>query len=201
MIWRVGPDASGDLAGNNILWRNCSTMQLHSFRTLQPGKSPEQQPRGYSSAALRQDLQRVRSAWADCQANRHRNAIYGYLSAVYGLVVWWTAEGREIDRARRALRLQRLKVSDREDPFAAIIRCTADPAKADKRTRSKWSRILRYVAAYKPDSEPLDHFIRRKGGINACAARFTRRLGRGTRLRSRSARGFSQWKGLRHQTC
>jgi hypothetical protein len=27
--------------------------------------------------------------------------------------------------------LWRLKVSDREDPFAAIIRCTADPAKAD----------------------------------------------------------------------
>jgi hypothetical protein len=71
--------------------------------------------------------------------------------------------------------LQRLKVSDREDPFAAIIRCTADPAKADKRTRSKWSCVMRYVAAYKLDSEPLDLFIRRKGGINACAARFPQR--------------------------
>jgi hypothetical protein len=28
---------------------------------------------------------------------------------------------------------------------AAIIRCTADPARAGKRTRSKWSRVLRYV--------------------------------------------------------
>jgi hypothetical protein len=63
---------------------------------------------------------------------------------------------------RRALRLGRLEVSDREDPFAAIIRCTADPAKADKRTRSKWSRVMRYAAAYKPNSEPLDQFIRRK---------------------------------------
>jgi hypothetical protein len=53
--------------------------------------------------------------------------------------------------ARRALRLQRLKVSDREDPFAAIIRCTADAAKADKRTRSKWSRVMRYASEYKPD--------------------------------------------------
>jgi MltA specific insert domain len=35
-------------------------------------------------------------------------------------------KGREIGRARRALRLSRLEVSDREDPFAAIIRCTAD---------------------------------------------------------------------------
>jgi hypothetical protein len=139
---------------------------------------------------MRQDLERVRNAWADCQATRDRNAIYGYLSAVYGLVAWWAVEGREIDRARRALRSQRLEVSDREeDPFAAIIRCTADPAKADKRTRSKWSRVMRYAAAYKADSEPLDQFVRRKGGINACAARFTRRLGRGTRLQSRSARG------------
>jgi hypothetical protein len=117
-------------------------------------------------------------AWAECQASRDRNAIYAYLIAVYDLVAWWTAEGREIDRACRALCLQRLKVSDREDPFGAIIRCTADPAKADKRTRSKWSRLMRYAALYKLDSEPLEPFLRRKGGINACAARFTRCLGR-----------------------
>jgi hypothetical protein len=30
---------------------------------------------------------------------------------------------------------------------------------------------------YKPDSELLDQSIKRNGGINACAARFTRRLG------------------------
>jgi hypothetical protein len=77
------------------------------------------------------------------------------------------------------LRLVRLEVSDREDPLACMIRCTADSAKADKRTWSKWSRVMRYAVAYKPDSEPLGQFIRRKGGINACAARFSRSLGRG----------------------
>jgi hypothetical protein len=153
-------------------------MQLHSARTFQPRPSPKEAI-PYSSAAVRQDLERVRNAWEDAQSSRARNAIYGYLSAVYGLVAWWTAEGREADRARRALRLQRLEVSDREDPFAAIIRCTADPARADKRTRSKWSRVMRYAAGNKPDSEALDQFIKRNGGINACAARFTRRLGRG----------------------
>jgi hypothetical protein len=40
-----------------------------------------------------------------------------------------------------------LGVSEREDAFAAIIRRTADPAKADKRTRSKWSRVMRCAAA------------------------------------------------------
>jgi hypothetical protein len=157
-------------------------MQLHSARTFPPRPSPKETI-PYSSAALRQDLERVRGLWDDCQATRDRNAIYGYLNAVFGLVAWWTAEGREVDRARRALRLQRLKVSYREDAFAAVIRCTADPAKADKRTRSKWSRLMRYAAAYKPDSEALDQFIRRKRGINACAARYCRCLGRAAATR------------------
>jgi hypothetical protein len=94
------------------------------------------------------------------------------------LVARWTAEGREVERACRAVRLARLEVFDNEDGFAAIIRCTADPAKADKRTRSKWSHVLRYAAGYKDLAEPLDQFIGRKGGINRCAERFTRRLGR-----------------------
>jgi hypothetical protein len=33
---------------------------------------------------------------------------------------------------------------------------------------------MRYAAAYKSDSEPLDQYVQRKGGINACAARFSR---------------------------
>jgi hypothetical protein len=82
-------------------------------------------------------------------------------------VAWRTAEGREVDGARRALRVPRLDVSEREDSFASIIRCTADPAKADKRTRSKWSRLMRYAVAHKADSEALDRFVRRKGDINA----------------------------------
>jgi hypothetical protein len=138
----------------------------------------------YSREALRQDLARVRVAWDDCQSSRNRDAIYGYLSAVYALVTWWAAEGREIDRGRQALRLQRLEVSDREDAFAAVIRCTADPAKADKRTRSKWSRLLRYADEHKLNSEPLGRFVKRKGGINKCVARFSRRVGRGASPRT-----------------
>jgi hypothetical protein len=150
-------------------------MQPSSLSTFQPKPSPKEAV-PYSNEAMRQDLQRVRNAWDDCQASRDRNAIYRYLTAVYGLMVWWTAEGREVNRARRALRLQRLEVTDREDPFASVIRATADPAKADKRTRSKWSRVMRYAAACRRDSEALDQFIWRKGGINACAARYSRRL-------------------------
>src|SRR5258706_15761126 len=118
--------------------------------------------------ALRQDLLRVRIAWEEriawqeCQSSRDRNAIYGYLSAVFDLVAWWAAEDRAISRAR----------------FAAVILCTADRQKVDKRTRSKWSRVLRYSAEYKPVAEPLAAFVQRKGGINECAARFAQCFGR-----------------------
>jgi hypothetical protein len=132
----------------------------------------------YSREALRQDLLRVRIAWEDCQASRARNAIYGYLSAVFELVMWWRAEDRAISRARWALRLQGLDLPTIDEPFAAVILCTAAREKVDKRTRSKWSRVMRYAAEYKTGAEPPAAFVRRKGGINKCASRFARCLGR-----------------------
>jgi hypothetical protein len=135
----------------------------------------------YSKEALRQDLLRVRNAWEACQSSRDRNAIYGYLSAVFDLVMWWAAQDRAISRARWALRLRGLDLPTTDEPFAAVILCTAERGKVDKRTRSKWSRVLRYAAEYKTSAEPLAAFIQRKGGINKCAERFTRCLGRGGR--------------------
>jgi hypothetical protein len=156
---------------------------MHSYfwLTSSPLREPLQDDIPYTTQALRQDLLRVRSAWEDCQTSRDRNAIYGYLTAVFDIVMWWAAEGRAISRARWALQLQRLDVPTNDEPFAAVILCTSDPGKVDKRTRSKWSRMMRYAMEYKPVAEPLAAFVRREGGINECAARFTRCLGRGGR--------------------
>ena len=106
-------------------------------------KEPVRDDVPYTGEALRQDLLRVRNAWEESQASRKRDAIYTYLTAVFDLVAWWAAENRALERAYKALRLQRMCPFDAEEPFAAIIRCTADPTKCDKRTRSKWSRVLR----------------------------------------------------------
>ena len=141
-------------------------------------KRSAKEPVPYCKQALRQDLARVRNAWDECQSSRDRNAIYGYLTAVFDLVIWWAAEDRAISRARWTLRLQGVDLPTNDEPFAAVILCTADPKKVDKRTRSKWSRMMRYVAEYKINSEPLAVFVQRKGGINKCAARFTRCGGR-----------------------
>jgi hypothetical protein len=132
----------------------------------------------YTKEACERDLERVKEAWDDSQADRRRDAIYGYLRAVYDLVAWWSAERCEVDRARQGLRLRGLRPLPREDVYAAMIRCTADPARADKRTRSKWSRVLRFVQMQKDEKEPLAEFVKRRGGINECAVRYGRCLRR-----------------------
>ena len=133
----------------------------------------------YTKEALERDLERVHDAWDDSQADRRRDAIYGYLQAVHDLVNWWSAEKCEVERMRQAVRLRGLLPWPPEDVYAAMIRCTADPGRVDKRTRSKWSRVMRYVKMEKDEEEALAGFIKRKGGIDECVARFTRRLGRG----------------------
>src|ERR1700731_3182639 len=150
-------------------------------------KKPNQDDVPYTTQALREDLLRVQNAWDESQARRERDAIYIYLTAVFDLVAWWTAENRAVERARKALRLRNIWVSDHIEPFAAIIQYTADPAKVDKRARSKWSRALRYAISRKLVDEPLDQFIQRRGGINECAARLTARTTSVSGMRSRRA--------------
>ena len=133
----------------------------------------------FSTEALKATPLRLQNEWEAVQASRDRNAIYQYLAAVFELVTWWEHDQKEIEYAHRALHLQGHKSVSEPEPFAAVILCTADPKKVDDRMRSKWSRVLRYAAEYKDLDEPLRDFIKRKRGINRCATRFARRLGRG----------------------
>ena len=100
-----------------------------SFLTDDQKPKPEIIP--YSKEAMRQDLDRVRHAWGDCQCRRQRDAIYGYLTAVYDLVTWWAAEQRDVERARRALCSRRLDVPEREDPSL--------PSSGAPPTRPEWT--------------------------------------------------------------
>jgi hypothetical protein len=143
----------------------------------------------FSTDALQANLRRLQGEWEAYQSIRDRDAIYGYLTAVFELVTVWAHEGTAIEYARWALWLRghRSAVVSPE-PFAAVIFCTADRKRADYRTRSKWSRVLRHAAEYKDLDEPLATYIKRKGGINKCAGRYTRRLGRGGRTEAKVTR-------------
>lgn len=134
-----------------------------------------------SDAALNETLARLNGEWDDVQSTRDRDAIYGYLTAVFEVGTWWMQAHKGTEYAGRTLRLSGHSAhAESPEPFAALILCTADGDKVDYRTRSKWSRVLRYAAEFKRWDETLTAFVKRKGGINKCASRFARRLGRAT---------------------
>ena len=146
-----------------------------SLQTLNPNQRDQSQPLlPYPNDALEQDLTRVHEAWRESRRQHDRFSIYGYLTAVYDLVMVWQAENRATERANRSLRLKGREGGDHIEPFAAVIRCTSPRKKVDVKARSKWAHCLMFAAENKAASEPLEHFIRRHGGINLCAAELSR---------------------------
>jgi hypothetical protein len=147
-------------------------MSLQSLNENRRGQSQPKLP--YSNDALRCDLRRVHDAWRESRRRHDRFSIYKYLTAVFDLVTVWEKENRAVERAKRALWLKRREGGDKIEPFAAVINCTSSRKKVDAKARSKWARALIFAAEYKLPSEPLEHFIRRHGGINLCAAELSR---------------------------
>ena len=125
------------------------------------------------------EVEGVRGAWNAYQSTRDRDAVYDYLSAVFALINRWLRDRRLKKNLYRTLdllgSLPRMRIGE---AYALVIYCTCDLAKVDAKTRSKWSRVLRYAATFNRKREPVKAFIKRRGGINACASRFARRLGR-----------------------
>jgi hypothetical protein len=133
---------------------------------------------GYSNNALVHDLDRVHERWLSFQASKDRDSVYKFLKAVFELVQWWSVESQATKRARIALEEMGIKVPEEVEPFTAVIIATAYPDNVDRRTVSKWSRVLRYAAKFKRQTEGLTDFIKRRGGLNACASRYACLLGR-----------------------
>jgi hypothetical protein len=125
--------------------------------------------------SLRQRLGDVCDAWDDFQETRSRDAVYGYMRAVFSIVQHYRWKGRTKKLIRRAFKFAGLPFDKNADPFAVVIRCTCEQ-QVDHKTISKWSRALRYVALVKKRT-PLRIFMKNRGGINACASLYTQRFG------------------------
>jgi hypothetical protein len=164
--------------------KKAMTEQIKMVQPVNPSVSLNDKSNRTLADLDRVVLADVRKHWANFQSSRNRDAIYGYLHMVFTQVEFWTRNPSEKGEALRAAKQQNPKLALPEDPFAAVIACTADPKKVDDKTRSKWSRVLRYAAKYKPEKELLRDFLQRKGGINKCAARYARRLGRNSKARA-----------------
>ena len=124
-------------------------------------------------ATVEQELAEVRNAWQKYCSTNSRDAVYFYLEAVFAVVRRWQSLGCSLKNSRAALSLQTNAPQMKPEPFAIVIFCTSDPEIADPKTRSKWSRVLRYARNAKPVGQSVTDFIKSNGGINECARRFT----------------------------
>jgi hypothetical protein len=98
------------------------------------------------------------------------------LTAVFSIVQHYRWKGRTKKLIRRAFEFGELPFDKNADPFAVIIRCTCEQ-QLDRKTVSKWSRALRYVAQVRKRI-PVKTFMKNRGGVNACADLYAKQLGR-----------------------
>jgi hypothetical protein len=124
-------------------------------------------------SSIESELAEVRSAWERYRSTNGRDAIYIYLTAVFRLVMRWRRLNCAVKNSKATLRLQADAPQMKSEPFGIVIFCTSDPEAADAKTRSKWSRVLRYARTAKPGDQRLTDFIKSNGGLNECAARFS----------------------------
>jgi hypothetical protein len=136
-------------------------------------KNPTAKPRVNTKPEIEVELAEVKDAWQRYRSTNSRDAVYFYLEAVFALVMRWRRFNSALKNSRAALRLQSDAPKMKPEPFAIVIFCTSDADIADAKTRSKWSRVLRYARKAKPTNQRLTDFIKSKGGLNECARLFS----------------------------
>jgi hypothetical protein len=147
----------------------CMPKALHLPRALH---APNRQPKSQvPKARLRRWLEKVRGAWDEFQVSRARDAVYGYLEAVFAIVQHYRVRRRTKRLLRHAFEFADLPFNKHADPFSAVIRCTSGNT-VDTKMISKWSRALRYASRRKEPDLRLKGVMKEMGGINACADRY-----------------------------
>jgi len=144
------------------------------FIRYQAAKKPIAKPTFNPIKDIEAELAEVRKAWARYQSTNGRDVVYFFLAAVFAVVTRWQHFNCALKKSRAALRLQADAPQMKPDPFGIVIFCTADLDIADAKTRSKWSRVLRYARKTKPGNRRLTDFIKSTGGLNECARQFAR---------------------------
>ena len=118
---------------------------------------------------LRRIITDLKSLERTCFASRSRFAFYDYLAAVFELYVRLRRRNEAKPSARRIAKLFGLRKQARTHPIRSIIDATST---ADIKTRSRWSRALRYAWRERKTWTDLGSFLRENGGPAGCADQF-----------------------------
>ena len=111
---------------------------------------------------------RARKAWREYEANRKvdKNAVYIYLQAVFDVVQEWKEMGMANEYSLQALKQHDFPIRMKPDPYARVIYCTSE---VDAKTRSKWAKIMQWVARSNKRGRSFTEFVTKNGGLNRCA--------------------------------
>jgi hypothetical protein len=95
-----------------------SALQLMT-NEIRLSKAPRRhsQPKSLTKAHLRRWREKVRVAWGEFQASRTRDAVYGYLEAVFAIVQRYTVHRRTTRLLRRAFEFADLPFDKNVNPF------------------------------------------------------------------------------------
>jgi hypothetical protein len=176
----IAPEIGNQTGTSDGIWPN---LKLMTRAAPTPGALRRPHPQAESKtpkARVMRWLERISSAWDEFQASRTRDAVYGYLDAVFAIVEHYRVRRRTNRLLRHAAKFSGLPLENNADPFAAVIRCTSGNG-VDSKTISKWARALRYVAHCKGPRTRLKTFMKEAGGVNACADRYAKYLRRSRR--------------------
>ncbi len=114
-------------------------------------------------------LERGRRAWKQYQANREydKDAVYIYLAVIFDIVRRWKKIGMADRYPVRAIKRHRSPIRMKADPYARMIYCTSNIE--DAKTRSKWAKVMRWVAKHNKKGRSFREFVKNNGGLNNCA--------------------------------
>jgi hypothetical protein len=130
-----------------------------------------------SDYRLRKTIDDLRRLERKCFASRSRFAFYDYLAAVFEFYVQLRRRNRAKPLAKRIAKLFGLRKQNGTHPIRVIIDATST---ADLKTRSRWTRALKYAWRECKTWKDLDAFLRENGGPAGCADQFAAINSRGS---------------------
>jgi hypothetical protein len=148
----------------------------HSIRLRRPFRLPkviagpcERKFPLMSDRQLRKTIEDLRKLERKCFASRSRFAFYDYLAAVFELYVQLRRRNQAKPLARRIAKLFGLRNQKRSHCIRVIIDASST---ADIKTRSRWTRALRYAWRERKTWTDFQVFLRDNGGPAGCAEQF-----------------------------
>jgi hypothetical protein len=118
---------------------------------------------------LQKTIDDLRELERKCFASRGRFAFHDYLTAVFELYVQLRRTKYAKKAATLIARLFGLRTEKRAHPIRVIINATTS---ADNKTKSRWTRALRYAWRIRKAWTDLPSFLREHGGPAGCAEKF-----------------------------